>query len=456
MSWRRPRGMLGQLTLLMVLAFFVAQAINILLIASGGNAALRSLQQMETIDRAAAIVSAIDKAPPGLRDDILAATGSRELLITLADAPLVTQDSDRLDTLKARLQDLLPGISALHIDQAFPRRIDSDGPPPARWWAERLQNSSFAPAALRLSAQLSDGSWLNIATQLQRPGFQVPPFILGTTMLSFLLIVGAVWLGIRRITGPLRRLASAADAFDIDSPPPALPQKGPEEVRALSEALARMHARVADMVAQRTTMLTALGHDLRSPLTALRVRAEMVEDDETRERMIAILGEMQEMVETTLAFARGISADQPSEDVDLAGLVDDVARTLAQPVAIAAGEPVIVRVRVVPMRRALRNLIENAQKYGSSVSIALHAFPDRAEIHIDDNGPGIPPEQMEHVFEPFTRLEASRSRDTGGIGLGLPIARAILRAHGGEVTLHPGPSGRGTRALVTLPLPPAP
>ena len=221
----------------------------------------------------------------------------------------------------------------------------------------------------------------------------------------------------------------------------------------LADALGRMHARLTEMVGDRTRMLAALGHDLRSPITALRVRAEMVEDDETRERMVATLDEMQEMVESTLAYARGVSTDQPMERMDLGALVTELAAELSEaapPITVENSGPVLVALRRTAMRRALRNLMENAQRYGGNVHVVVQQMDGIAQVSIADQGPGIPEKELETVFNPFTRLESSRSRETGGIGLGLPIARAIFRAHGGDVTLSNRSAG-GLNARVTMP-----
>jgi signal transduction histidine kinase len=180
----------------------------------------------------------------------------------------------------------------------------------------------------------------------------------------------------------------------------------------------------------------------------------MVDDDETRERMVATLDEMQEMVESTLAYARGVSTDQPMERTDLAALARDLARDLSEtgpPLVVDAPRPVMADVRVAAMRRALRNLMENAQRYGGGAQVSIRQTGTSACLRIRDTGPGIAADDLERVFDPFTRLETSRSRETGGIGLGLPIARAILRAHGGEVTLSNRPEG-GLQADISVPL----
>jgi signal transduction histidine kinase len=319
---------------------------------------------------------------------------------------------------------------------------------------DRMRAAGVAPVEFRISLPLADGDWLNVSARFQRPDLQAPPALLGATLLSLALLMAALWYGLGRITRPLRQLASAADGFDIDGPVPDMPRQGPREVRALSDALGQMHARLTGMVGERTRMLAALGHDLRSPITALRVRAEMVEDEETRERMVATLAEMQEMVDSTLAYARGVSTDQPMEQTDLGALVRDLAAELSETgpqIDVTPSGPIYAALRLAAIRRALRNLMENAQRYGHAVHVSVQRNGNRAELVIEDNGPGIPAGDLERVFDPFTRLETSRSRDTGGIGLGLPIARAILRAHGGDVILSNRAEG-GLQASVSLPL----
>ena len=204
-------------------------------------------------------------------------------------------------------------------------------------------------------------------------------------------------------------------------------------------------------------MLAALGHDLRSPMTALRVRVEMVEDDETRDRMTATLDEMQEMLEATPAYARGVSTDQPPKRVDLAALVEALSAELSEigpEIHVLASGPIVVPIRRMAVRRALRNVLENAQRHGRGAWVAVEADDAKVRPVVDDAGPGIPEADLERVFDPYLRLETSRSRETGGTGLGLPIACAVLRAHGGDVHLYNLPAG-GLRATVSLPRKPA-
>lgn len=450
-----PRSLVGQLALLIVVAFLAAQAIGVWIFTDERSAAILAAQRLETAERAVAVANALGTAPLETRDSILAAANSRLVRFSLGAAPLVREDEvdAAIQGAIAAVLSNADGMRATEITVS-PRDGQPATPPAAfAWLHDRMRAAGVAPVEFRLSIPLGDGVWLNTSAQFQRPDSQAPPTVLGGMLLSLVLILAALWFGLRRITNPLSRLAAAADKFGLDTAAPEMPANGPREVRCLSEALIRMHERLSTMIADRTRMLAALGHDLRSPLTALRLRAEMVDDDETRERMAATLDEMQDMVESTLAYARGVSTDQPMENTDLAALVGDLAAELSETgprIAVDAPAPILAPVRRTAMRRALRNLMENAQRYGGDVRVAVRPAGDWAEILIDDAGPGIPAHDLDRVFDPFTRLEGSRSRETGGIGLGLPIARSILRAHGGDVALTNREDG-GLRAYLHLP-----
>lgn len=443
-----PRSLLGQLALLILGAFLAAQAIGVWIFADERGAAIRAAQRYETVERAAALARALDSAPYESRDSILAAVNSRLVRFNVGDAPLVESEQPDLAPL-----DKGGDVRATEVTVSPHDGRPAEPPAAFAWLHDRMRAAGVAPVEFRISIPLASGDWLNVSARFQRPDLQAPPALLGATLLSLALIMAALWYGLGRITRPLRQLAAAADGFGIDAPASAMPRHGPREVRALSDALGRMHARLTAMMADRTRVLAALGHDLRSPITALRVRAEMVDDVETRERMAATLDEMQEMVDSTLAYARGVSTDQPMEEIDIAALMGDLADELSETgpqIGVAPSGPVLAEVRRTAMRRALRNLMENAQRYGCGARVSVKQVDGDAEMLIEDDGPGILDKNLDTVFDPFTRLEASRSRETGGIGLGLPIARAILRAHGGDVVLSNRPEG-GLRATVRLP-----
>jgi signal transduction histidine kinase len=249
-------------------------------------------------------------------------------------------------------------------------------------------------------------------------------------------------------------LAGAADRLGRDVAAEPLAEVGTSEMQRAARAFNHMQERLRRLVESRTQMLAALSHDLRTPLTLLRLRAEEVADGEERDKMLATIGEMDAMIGTTLAFARDEGRAEPRRRADVAALlgsvVDDMADT-GLPVTMAPAAPLIHECQPGALKRAITNLLDNAVKYGQRARAAITATAKAIEITIDDDGPGIPDAELKRVFQPFYRVEDSRSRDTGGTGLGLAIAQAIVQAHGGELTLANRPGG-GLRACISLPV----
>jgi signal transduction histidine kinase len=254
--------------------------------------------------------------------------------------------------------------------------------------------------------------------------------------------------------------AAAAEALGRDVNAPPLPEDGPSEIAAAASAFNTMAARIRRFVEDRTLLLTAIGHDLRTPITRMRLRAEFMEDDDQRAKMLSDLDEMEAMVSATIAFGRIASPNEPVSPIDLAELLrtvldeaGDAAPEIVEKLRYDGPDHWTVRVRPQAFKRALTNLVGNAIKYGDGALVRL-VLPGRQgsslRIEIADNGPGIPPSEMERVMQPFQRLETSRNRETGGVGLGLPIARDIARAHGGDLTLANRQEG-GARVTLTLP-----
>ncbi len=289
-------------------------------------------------------------------------------------------------------------------------------------------------------------------TMFYRPALQLTPQALLPVVLMAVAVALVAWWTARRVVGPMRALAVGADRLGrgLDADP--LPMTGPSEVRETTQAFNRMKARLTRFVNERTHMLAALSHDLRSPLTAMRLRIEMLDETEDSVRLKALVEEMQAMVEATLEFARGVARAEPAAEVDLAALLADLVNDVGGDQAnLAPSSPLPITIRPHALNRALRNLIDNAVRYGGIAMVKLDRSPGLAVITIADKGQGLPEEQLEAVFEPFVRLEGSRSRDTGGVGLGLAIARTIIQAHGGTVVLRNVAAG-GLEAVVCLPL----
>jgi len=300
---------------------------------------------------------------------------------------------------------------------------------------------------------LPDGQWLNVAT-----GFPAPrtgwawPSVVSMTLTAFAILL-VVALTVRRITRPLKALSNASEKLGRGEDVAPLAETGPAELQRTTAAFNAMRERLTRFVRDRTVMLAAISHDLRTPLTSLRLHAELVEEGETRTKLLAILEEIQRMTEATLAFAREEAAREETRPVDLSALVDSLCDDLAElgmEVTFAEAGRAPLSCRPVSLKRALRNMIENAVAYGHRARVALEESAGEFAIVIDDDGPGIPEEDRERVFGPFVRLEESRSRETGGIGIGMAIARSIVRAHGGDITLENRAEG-GLRATVRLP-----
>ena len=267
-------------------------------------------------------------------------------------------------------------------------------------------------------------------------------------------LLGSIW-AVSLATKPLRRLSEAADRFGADVGAAPLPETGPREVKQAAAAFNRMQRRLRQFVTDRTRMLAAISHDLRTPLTRMRLRTEMIDDTEQRTKMLADLQEMEDMVGATLAFAQEESIDEKSQPLDLRALLDIIAldgREAGMAVSLVDSDPVVIPMRPRALKRALVNIVDNAVRYGDGAEIALARDGEDAVIRIVDHGPGIAEAERDAVLRPFYRCEASRSRDTGGIGLGLSIASDTISAHGGNIVLSET-SGSGLTVTVRLPSP---
>lgn len=267
------------------------------------------------------------------------------------------------------------------------------------------------------------------------------------------LLLAALFMG-RRVARPLQVLAGAAQKLMRGEDLQPVPETGPAPVREAARAFNAMSARVTTTLKSQSAMMSAIAHDLRTPLSVLRVRAEFVTDEETRNRLLDTIAEMQSMTESVLNAMRIDGSGEPARAVDMSVLVESLCADLEElqmNVTFAGAPSVTLTCRIAEIRRALRNLVENAVRYGAAAQVSLEKTDRELLIHIDDQGPGIPEDQLERVIEPFARIEESRSTDTGGHGLGLAIARLIARAHGGDISLS-NRLGGGLRASMRLPL----
>lgn len=458
MIWRLLRSLRVQLVLLIIIALGIAQFVSLWLFADERSLAIRAALGFEAAGRAANVARLIEEAPADLRPSIIRAANSPLVRFDLGTKPLV-QHSDHSDggLVETRVRALLNDSYSRDIRVELHQIQGAILPLPnlSHEMTEMhlaMMRGELSAIEMNLSISIAGGQWLNVSTRFERPPIQWPLYSMLTFGLTAMaLLVAVSWFVMTGLLGPLRRLARASERLGRGEDIDALPERGPQEVRELTAGFNRMQDRLTRFVADRTRVLAALGHDLRSPLTAMRVHSEMVEEDETRESLVATVEEMQSMVEATLTFAKGLSGNEPMQDVDLQSFLEALRGDMVVPFVLSDGPEVTVRLRPNAIRRALRNVIENAVRYGGSATLGWISAEGEIEISVTDRGPGIPTAELERVFDPFFRLEESRSMETGGHGLGLSIARSILRAQGGEISLANHPDG-GLIATIRLPV----
>jgi signal transduction histidine kinase len=304
-----------------------------------------------------------------------------------------------------------------------------------------------------VSVRLSDGSWVNlVAAFVETIDFmQAGGIALIAVMIA---AVGAISIwAIRRLTAPFAVFAGAAARLGSDVNASPIREAGPSEVRDAIRAFNGMQVKLKRFVEDRTQMLAAVSHDLRTPITRLRLRAEFVDDAAERAKFYADLKEMDDMIAGVLSFAKDDSFAEETIRIDLVAMLESICDDMADrslDVAFEGGGRLPYPCRPVAMRRCFTNLIDNAVKYGSRARVSLDASASEIAVRIDDAGPGIPVARREEVFRPFHRLEPSRNPDTGGFGLGLTVARTVARAHGGDVAFA-DIAGGGMRTSVLLP-----
>jgi signal transduction histidine kinase len=323
----------------------------------------------------------------------------------------------------------------------------------------RLRIAAYGPFQWRgtcesVNVRLRDGQQVRLLILPPRNPPTSPKTDFSTiTALFVVCIAFLAYVVARMSTRPLARLAQAARDIGNDINHPPLPVTGANEIQQASTAFNAMQARIRQYISQRTQMLAAITHDLQTPLTRLRLRLEKVDDTELRERLIGDLSAMQEMVREGLDLARSTDTNEAMQPLDVDSLLDSVcsdADDAGQKVTVTGRAGMTVMGRPMALRRALVNLIDNAVKYGHLAEVVVERPPGAVRVRIRDNGPGIAEEELERVLEPFYRIESSRSRSSGGTGLGLTIARNIAEQHGGSLSLANRPKG-GLEVTIVLP-----
>ena len=455
-----PRRLAPRLALVLLGALVLLQAGGILFYEWERVQATREIFQNSAM-RMGAIVRLLERAPPGPRRDLLAAVNSPTLAVRLEAEPARGEDGEaesfvgREGWPGERFRRRLPGLADRPVVVAFVEEEPWLRPRPPRGprHHEMMPDPLPSRRKIAVSVGLDGGEWAVFTTpvDLLSPNWGLRMGLWLLLALATVTLV-AVWIT-RRVTAPIVRFADAADRLGVDGSAPPLAEAGPDEIARAARAFNRMQQRIRRLIDDRTRILAAISHDLRTALTRMRLRAEFIEDAEQRQKAQTDMDDMQTMLDSFLAFARDEADGEARAAVDVAALTESLCDDLAdagQPVTYAGPTHAVLPCRPVALRRALANIIDNAVAYGDEAAVSLTDTSTGIVIEIADRGPGIPAERREAVFEPFFRLEGSRSRETGGTGLGLTLARAIARRHGGDLTFDDRPGG-GLIARLSLP-----
>ena len=467
-----PQSLFGRLLLFLAGGLIIAQLLSAAILLKDRDQALYHAIGGHVAQRIAAIVNLLDTLTESERQRLVTALDLPPTRISL-ELPWeqTVEPDERYHTtlFRALLQRQLGAdrIFQLEINDELPppppprdrpHWLNSDQPPawrgrvdrPPRW---RMQAMLLGLRNFVVQVRLRDGATVTFQQVLPEEVIAWP----GRLLLILLVLLASVailaGLAVRALTRPLAVLADAAAELGRDIRRPPLDEGGPLEVQRAARAFNTMQERLIRYIEDRNRILAAVSHDLKTPITRLRLRTELLDDAPLREKFLTDLDDMQRMAQASLDFLRGGEDSEPLAPVDLNALLESLqedAEDTGQAIRIDGATDRPLHCRPLALKRCLTNLLDNALKYGQRAEIAVQDTPARVTLRVRDQGPGIPETELERVFEPFYRLESSRSRDTGGTGLGLSIARNIARGHGGELTLRNHARG-GLEARVELP-----
>jgi signal transduction histidine kinase len=471
-----PRSLFGRLLLVLAGGLLVAQLLSAAINAAERGRLVSGSFGMQPAQRIADVVQLLDGLGDAERQRVRALFQTPPLVLSLAAAPRLPDAAAsgwHAQMFAQRLQSAWGETRQVRLQPREGSAAVTGNAGRAAMHEGRMRGGGGAPGSgvgsgmgggggmgrgaagymMQIEVQLKDGSWAGFDTALPEAPQALPLRValsLGVLLATVLVLS---FIAVRWVVRPLQDLTAAAQALGQDLNRPPLPEDGPREVQQAAHAFNTMQQRLLAFINDRTRVLTALSHDLKTPLTRMRLRADLMDDDDLRLRFESDLKEMETMVTHTLDFMRGLGGNEARGPVDMAALLatlqaDNQAMGRQVQVQGQASQPVMGVSHL--LKRALGNLVDNAVLYGGQATVRVQESPGLLTLHIQDNGPGMPHEELERVFDPFYRLEASRSRATGGTGLGLGIARNILRSHGGDVALHNLPQG-GLDAVATLP-----
>lgn len=456
--------MRGETASIIILALLLSHIAGYMIYHFDRRDALEMTETADLAERAAGISRLLRDLPPAQRTDVVTLSDSRTFRVWSGPQPALGphQASDAESEIVTYLRKQVPRIADNDMRVRFVDPSESQVMAPPFDNANRAGSpaSSFDEPEIgrgvAISIRHSESEWINFLGSLNTPKSLLPELLLANIISAVLgIALVAFWL-VGRVTRPLREFAEAAEGLGQDLFRPPLVLKGPIEVAVAANAFNRMQSRLARLIQSRTEMLAAISHDLRTPLTQLRLRMELLPLSRDREKSLRAIDDMDDTIGTFLAYAQASHGREEKSRVDLSALIGSICDDLADngsPVEWDCDSGLVVRVKRLAIRRALSNLIENALKYGNEAHVFAEEKGRSVSIQVTDSGPGIPEEEMAMVLRPFHRgSNVERRPDRPGSGLGLAIAQAIVEDHGGELKLSNQLQG-GLRVEVILPLP---
>jgi signal transduction histidine kinase len=459
-----PRTLFGQILLALCVGLIAAQAAGFWLTLNDRARFGEGLLGAFAAQRIAGVISILDQAEPGDRGRLVHALSVPPTHVSL-DEPWGTAVEPNAEDAKSFIQRVEQEIDrpvvmqVLSIKRAEIHRHENNeninpANPVAADSVHRSRHATHPVLFVVGQARLADGAVVTFRHSLPEPVLDWPLRLFGLLVILGVSVALLSGWTVRRLTRPLASLAAAATGLARNLERPPLPENGPLEVRQAARAFNSMQHELKRYLETRAQALAAVSHDLRLPITRLRLRIERIAEGELKSKMESDLTEMDDMIGSTLEFLRAGSIAEKKSRLDINALIESVTEDMIAVGAQikqngSASGPIIGRPQA--LRRCLTNLLDNARRYGGGhIDISLLEQADILEIRIEDRGPGIPESDLERVFEPYVRIESSRAKHTGGSGLGLAIARAIARSLGGDVTLAARPNG-GISAILRLP-----
>ncbi len=457
-----PQTLFGRLAWVLFGGLLLAQLISMALQFHDRGQRLFQASGYASSERMAEIVRLLDDSPMHERQRLLKILNVPPLRVTLekdnTGLSTTSADTPPARLFRQRLSQLLGPDYAIDVavsDQPIMTGMHSAMQGMSHSSQHMQSMGMVLPEALIFYARvrLSDGQWVSFENQVNKELLASSSTLIWTLLILLAIVALISLLAVRWLIRPISMLTQAARQLGTDINQPPLRESGPVEVVQAARAFNAMQSQLKRFIEDRGRLLSAISHDLKTPITRMRLRAEMLEDAGQRESFIRNLDEMQQITSETLDFLRSEEIREPLQQLDLCELLSSLqqqADELQQPVTLQPCPPLSVMARPQALKRCLGNLIDNAIKYGDKADISASHEAPHVVIRVTDHGPGIADDQLEQVFEPFYRIEHSRNRDSGGSGLGLSIARNIALSLGGELHLHNLPEG-GLQATLLLP-----